>query len=341
MRYTSCNWIAHGLNFEPGHIEMCCLRCHVGGGNVQVMAPYTGDRIDWDSFFALKKKFIDENKEGKIDPRCEGCFNLQNKEWDDEDKYFSYIHFNHWTHCNSKCKYCFTDVNKDYFNHKNHYKVLPIIKDMFKNNLFRPGGEITFAGGEPTILDEFEDLLNFILDNTKDVSMRIHTSGIKYSPAIARGVKEGRVYVVVSLDSGTRETFKKIKGVDAFNKVLDTTKKYASAQPRNMQNLVSTKFIFFPEYNDTVPEIKNWLKKTKDTKAKAIIIDIEHEWYKIQREIDAMPDEIIEQIELAKNIAEDYGFQVDFYNSARYLVENPHHFPNKNFLANPYEKNLS
>ena len=338
MEYTSCNWIAHGLNFEPGHVEMCCLRCHVGGGNVIVQNPYRGEPIDWEEFFKLKEKFINENKEGKIDPRCEGCFNLEKKSWDDQNKYFSYIHFNHWTHCNSKCRYCFTDYNKEFFNTYQHYSVLPVIKDMFEKNLFRPGGEITFAGGEPTILTEFEELLNFILDNTHDVSMRIHTSVIKYSPAIARGVKEGRIYVVVSLDSGTRQVFKDIKGVDAFDKVVETTRRYAEMQTGNRHDLVSTKFIFFPEYNDSIEEVEKWLQVTQKTGTKAVILDLEHEWFKAQREKDAMPEVIWQQFDYARRRAAELGFVVDLYNSARYLSENPQDFPNKDFMPNPRGK---
>ena len=59
MKYNSCNWITHGMNFEPGHIEMCCLRCHVGGGNLYVKQPYNGEPLDWDEIFELKKAFVE------------------------------------------------------------------------------------------------------------------------------------------------------------------------------------------------------------------------------------------------------------------------------------------
>lgn len=338
MEYTSCNWIAHGLNFEPQHIEMCCLRCHVGNGSLRIQTPYNGEKIDWDDFFALKKEFVDVNKKGNIDPRCEGCFNLEHRNWDDEERYFKFIHFNHWTHCNCKCIYCFTEHDKEHFNSQPNYNILPVIKDLFANNLFRPGGQISFAGGEPTILGEFEELLHFLLDNIQDTGIRIHTSGIKYSPAIARGIRESKLDVVVSLDAGYAKTFKEIKGVDCLDKVLENTKKYAEAQPEDKQNLVMTKFIIFPEYNDSLDEIEKWLQETLKAKTKAIIIDIEHEWFSIQRKINAMPDHINEQMAYIHRRADELGLDIVLYNSARYLEENPQNFTKKDFLPNPCRK---
>lgn len=114
MKFNSCTWITHGLNFEPGHIEMCCLRCHVGGGNLYLKLGYHGEPLDWNEIFELKKPFIEENKNGEINPKCEGCFNLWDREWEEDKHYFNYLHFNHWTHCNCRCIYCFTDCNKEF-----------------------------------------------------------------------------------------------------------------------------------------------------------------------------------------------------------------------------------
>ena len=146
QEFTSCHWLMHGLSFEQDHIEMCCLCCHEGGGRVYIKEDYKGKDLTWDDIFALKQKFIDQNKNGEIDPRCKGCFNLVHRGWD-EDKYINYLHFNHWTHCNCDCTYCYTSWDKANFQKKKHYKVMPMLKELFKKKLFRPDGEVTFAGG--------------------------------------------------------------------------------------------------------------------------------------------------------------------------------------------------
>ena len=334
MKFNSCNWITHGLNFEPGHIEMCCLRCHVGGGNLFLKLGYHGEPLDWDEVFKLKKPFIEENKKGIINPKCEGCFNLWDREWNEESKYFNYLHFNHWTHCNCRCIYCFTDFNKEFFNSQRYYNVLPVIKDLFDKKLFKPGGEITFAGGEPTILDEFEDLLDLLVEN-RVPKVIIHTSGIKYSPAIARGISAGIVDVVMSLDAGCAETFKMIKNTNAYEKVVENVRKYAAAENRENIPLVATKYITMPNINDNIEEVEKWLTMTYECGARSIVIDIEHEWFKLQREKSAFPQHGRDILAYIHERAAELGLQITLYNSARYFINNEQDFPNYDFI--PYE----
>ncbi|MBQ2645123.1 radical SAM protein [bacterium] len=336
MKFNSCHWITHGLNFEPAHIEMCCLRCHVGGGNLIVKHGYNGEILDWEEFFKLKQPFIEENKQGKINPKCEGCFNLSKADWKEEEHYFNYIHFNHWTHCNCNCIYCFTDHNKQFFNTSRYYNVLPVVKDMFEKKLFRPGGEITFAGGEPTILDEFEDLLNLLIEN-KVPRIIIHTSGIKYSPAIARGVNAGVVDVVVSLDAGSSETFKKIKNVNAYKRVVRNVKKYAEAEDKKNLPLVATKYILMPKLNDNIEEAEKWLTMTYESGVRSIVLDIEHEWFCLQREKKAFPQYCRDVLYYIHEKADSLGIQVTLYNSARYFINNEKDFPNYDFIPYHYE----
>ena len=335
MKINSCNWITHGMNFEPGHIEMCCLRCHVGGGNIIFKPNYQGELLDWNEIFELKQKYIDENKRGEINPKCEGCFNLWEKDWDEENHYFNYLHFNHWTHCNCKCIYCFTDYNKEYFNSQRYYNVLPVIKDMFAKNLFKPGGEITFAGGEPTILDEFEELLDLLVEN-KVPKIIIHSSGIKYSPAIARGIQAGIVDVVLSLDAGCSETYKKIKNVNAYNKVVENVKKYAEAENKEIPPKVATKYIMMPEINDNIEEVEKWLTMTYESGVRSIVIDIEHEWFKGQREKQAFPQYCRDILYYIHERAYELGLQITLYNSARYFINNEQDFPNYDFVPYHY-----
>ena len=123
-------------------------------------------------------------------------------------------------------------------------------KELFKKKLFKPGGEITFAGGEPTILKEFDELINFLLKNGAS-RITVHSSGIKHSKAIEKGIKQGVLSVCLSADSGTRETYKKVKRVDKFEQFWKTAKKYAEAQQNGEIKFVETKFILIPEVNTT------------------------------------------------------------------------------------------
>lgn len=321
QEYTSCNWLQHGLSFENDHIEMCCLCCHKGGGRLHIKDDYKGKGVSWDDIFKLKQKFIEDNKNGKIDPRCEGCFNLVHRSWDDEEKYINYIHFNHWTHCNSDCIYCYTSWDKKNFQKRPHYKALPMLKELFKKKLFRAGGEITFAGGEPTILNEFDDIVNFLLKNGAD-RITVHSSGIKYSKAIEKGIKEKKLSVCLSADAGSRDIFYKVKRVDKFDKFWQNVEKYAQAQDENDKVYVETKFILIPEVNANKEEIEKWFSLNLAYGVKSIVVDIENDFCTDLRANNSPTPEYL--IDLAKYIvsrAKELDFNLVEYNNFRYLAE--------------------
>ncbi len=319
--YTSCHWLQHGLSFENDHIEMCCLCCHKGGGRLYIKENYNGKGIKWEDIFNLKEKFIQDNKNGIVDPRCEGCFNLVNKNWEEEKPYINYIHFNHWTHCNSDCIYCYTSWDKVNYQKKPHYKVLPMIKELFKKKLFRPGGEITFAGGEPTILDEFEDLVNFLLKNGAD-RITVHSSGIKYSKAIEKGIKEQKLSVCLSADSGTREMFKTVKRVDKFDKFWENAKKYAKAQlESDDKKFVETKFILIPDVNTNKSEIDKWFQLSLEAGIKSIVIDIENDYCRdLRAKNKEKPKYLADLGSYIIEKAKELELNLVDYNNFRYLI---------------------
>ena len=67
---------------------------------------------------------------------------------------------------------------------------------MIDKGILRPGGEVSFGGGEPTIAPEFEELIK-LLTASGFQNMRIHSSGIKFSPAIEEAIKKGVLNVVI------------------------------------------------------------------------------------------------------------------------------------------------
>lgn len=321
QEYTSCHWLQHGLSFENDHIEMCCLCCHKGGGRLYIKENYNGKDVSWDDILKLKEKFIEDNKNGIIDPRCEGCFNLVNRGWENSEHYINYIHFNHWTHCNSDCIYCYTKWDKKAFNSRPHYKALPMIKELFKRNLFRPDGEITFAGGEPTILNEFEDLVKFLLKNGAQ-RITVHSSGIKFSKAIEKGIKEQKLSVCLSADSGTRETFKAVKRVDKHKDFWENAKKYAKAQ-KNIENkiYVETKFILIPEVNTNKEEIDFWLEQTIKAGIKSVVVDIENDYCKeLRANNQEKPQYLVDLCNYIIQRAKELDLNLVDYNNFRYLT---------------------
>ena len=319
--YYSCNWLQHGVSFENNQIDMCCLCCHKGGGRLHIKNQYNGSGLAWDDIFSLKQKFIEENKKGNIDDRCEGCFNLAKREWDDTEKYINYIHFNHWTHCNSDCIYCYTSWDKKNYQKRPHYKGLPMVKSLFKENLFKPDGEITFAGGEPTILKEFDELTMFLLKNGAE-RITVHSSGIKYSKAIEYGIKNQKLYVCLSADSGSKEIYETVKRVKKFDKFWQNAKKYAKAQKDFEKKIfVETKFVLIPGINTNKTEIDKWLNLNLESDIHTVVVDIENDYCTALRNNNQQKPAYL--IDLCRYIVErtkDLNLNLVDYNNFRYVV---------------------
>lgn len=314
-RYVSCEYVQHGFNVDYEDIKMCCFNCHEGGGRQILIDNYHGEMIDWNKFFKEKRKMRELNKKGIILERCKGCIFLKEQDWDDED-YINYMVFNHWTQCNCKCKYCFTNEQSDYFNKRKNYNMYPVIKKLADMGKIRGGGEIGFGGGEPALLEEFEPMLNMLLDCGCD-NIRVHSSGVKYSPAIERGLAEGKVTLVVSVDSGCSETYENIKRVNHFEKVWENLAKYAQSQGKDKYK-AKTKYIIYPGFNDNKEEIDKWFELTVKAGIKSVVLDIEGGWYENNKY--NVPDYMYDLLSYAEQKTKDLLMKnVEFYDRANHM----------------------
>lgn len=320
-RYISCKWLESGVCFDNGvygsNVKLCCYMSAPGGGNSMIFEDYHGGKIDWEKFFKIKNEYRNIQKSGNTVEGCRGCVFLEEHDWLQDD-YIDNIVFDHFTKCNCACKYCYTDEDKKRYNKLKTYNIYPIVKDMFDKKIIRRGGAIGFGGGEPTILPEFDKLIDLLLKN-RFYDMRVPSSGIKYSNVIAKGISTGRLSVVVSIDSSSRETYKKIKQTDAYDKVCKNLIKYSKAQ-RYTYNVIS-KYIIIPDYNDNKEEIDNWMKFNKDNNIQIIVIDIENSWLNKYREIE--PDKrIVDLINyvIAKS-REMRFYRLEICDRAKYLLK--------------------
>lgn len=316
MKYLSCRYIEHGMDFEHTRLETCCFTCHSGGGQITLKDEYSGEKIDWDALFEKKRKYREEHRKGNLMPNCVGCVFLEEKEWDEED-YINFLQFNYWVACNSKCTYCYEVQNRKLFEKIKPYNTVPIIQEMIDKKILRPGGEVSFGGGEPTIAPEFEELIN-LLTKSGFKNMRIHSSGIKFSPAIANAIKKGVLNVVISIDSGCDKTYKKVKNVNAYKKVIDNMKKYAEAN-QNGFGLMTSKYIIIPNINDNRKEIDMWIDSVVKVGGKWLALDIEDVWYKTNR--STISSYYLDLVNYVINKANSLGMKVELYDRARGLKE--------------------
>jgi len=319
MKYKCCNLLTGGIEFRYNGIALCQRVDHIGGGDI-VVQTYDDKKdktfhFNIEKYFEKKREVIQQNKTGKIYCKCEGCVELHERDWPEVEnqKIFQMI-LHHWTKCNSHCIYCYTNKDKEYFNKRRSYKFLPILKQLDKKNLLEYGGICSFAGGEISCLNEFENILK-ILDKYDFVSI-FNSSCVKYEKSVAKHLKKGNGLLVVSVDSGTKELHNKIKQVDSYEKVWSNITKYAKAAKR--KSLIYTKYIVLKDINDNEQAITDFLVKSKESGVKYVLMEIDHYYFCENR--NNIPKYIVDLFYFAFNKAKEIGLNCQIYSNSSVLL---------------------
>ena len=309
MEYQGCSFLEQGINFDFDKVTDCCILHHDNRGLPMLIKNYNGENIDWEKLFEIKENRINEQIKKTI-YECENCYRLSDYKFTKERK-ISEFHFTHCRLCNAKCIYC----SREYSEGDINYDTYPIIKDLIEKGYYKQGGEATFQGGEPSLMQHFNELIELFTKNGTKV--RIHTSAIKYSHSVYEALKQNKAAVVISLDSGTDSLYKKIKQVDAFHKVIDTIKKYSQANSEN----VIIKYIIIPGINDNIGEIDNFLKLLKTLKIKTTALDIELK-YAQKHENKYISPHIYLLTDYFQNKAKEFKLEVLIYSFLSYVLQN-------------------
>jgi sulfatase maturation enzyme AslB (radical SAM superfamily) len=223
--YWSCQWQEGGLAFTSPAIRVCCVSHHETLGGPLLIHRYDGEKLNLIQLLEEKDTIILRNQQPARNASCAGCGMLEKKKWPVRKYPFDLINFSHFTRCNLKCSYCY--IMKPGFVHSDKpYRVLPVVRDLIADKLLDPNATILWGGGEPTILEEFEDLFDLL--QAHGTWQTVCTNGVVLSPAILAALPTMRGEILISIDAGTRATFKELKGVDAFDRVRQSLREYAS-----------------------------------------------------------------------------------------------------------------
>ncbi len=308
-RYLNCPLLKHSVHFFYDNIRPCCS--NVSGPIFY--ENYNGEQVvDWNKVYQERKKIVekinnDEYEEG-VPPECQGCCDIEKylttEKIADFPNTIERFYFQNNMSCNAKCSYCsFGYVGEGY-----KYKVIPLINSIIENNMMSESIICFMSGGEMTINPEFHDLLN-ILTNVDNSYIELFSSGIKYSEAIKNAfITNPKFNMVISLDSGTRKTYNKIKKVDCFDKVIDNLKQYTQAT-ENAKNNIILKYILVDDVNDNIEEIKSFIDTVLKLGIKQVRMDVDFVKYKYEQH-KKVPSHYFELFDEFHKIAKENNLQI-------------------------------
>ncbi len=276
-----CKKLETTLHFLPKQIKFCCS-CAEG--------PYfeiaNFNQTDKKTIEKAKSKFIKKLASGKIPKECIGCIDyketppktlLEKLFIKPKEQKIQHIIVDHFKQCDCNCIYCSQKII-----HKRNlpqYNILPIIQQLYKQDMIdRDNLLIEFQGGNVSMLEEFGGIIEECLKNQCQ-NFKILTNGIKYLPELEK-IKDNNSSVSVSLDCGTRETFAKIKNIDAFDAVIANLNRIKE----NTNLSIELKYIIIKDVNDNIEEVKSFLNTAKTLiRNRAVIFDIDYRDIMINR----------------------------------------------------------
>ena len=319
--YLSCRFLQQGLIFNTYQIS-CCNLFHQG----LIFYKYNEkiDNLDFDKIRTIRQSILEAKS---IPENCKGCLNLEKKIWNNNGK-IKYIELDHWQNCNIKCVYC-SNKNEDgvvfltdEINKAPHYKVLPLIKKIIENDMLDENFQFNTTGGEPAVLDEFEDILTLLVNKNFEL-ISLLSSGYTFVPAIADALKKKNVFLTISLDSGTSETCAKIKRRDAFEKIIENIKKYLKNAYDPQQIII--KFLLFIGFNDNKQEIDKFFDKMVEIGVKNITFSMEFCHAVRSQHHKKIPKQYYELIEYARQKSLELNINFSLIPFVQDLLEKGHY----------------
>lgn len=109
----------------------------------------------------------------------------------------------------------------------------------------------------------------------RPLSYKINSCLLTYGEHLAELMRRGIVYVVWSLDAGTRETYRRIKQIDAFDTVLKNVRRYI-AEDAFGGSFIVAKYLIVKGINDNSDEFDAYLRVVESLKLHFVSLSFDY-----------------------------------------------------------------
>jgi pyruvate-formate lyase-activating enzyme len=258
------------LIFSSDHLEFIYCCCASGLGRFMEERPMgilDDNRLDGNIFSGIindKLKIAEKLKNAPqhTPPLCENCGWYKKSGYHYANSKLRQIDFVGYAPCNFKCYHCANIQQWE----KCTYNAWDIILDRFgvieESGLMADDCLVVLALGEYTVVRNH----GAILKRLERYPLILFSNAYVWSDPTAEALSNGNTWLRVSVDAGTRETFKKIKGVDGWERVCGNLEKYSK-----LGTLV-LKYIIFPGQNDDEANLNGFYELCDRLGAKANLV---------------------------------------------------------------------
>jgi sulfatase maturation enzyme AslB (radical SAM superfamily) len=288
LQELSCRSIEGSILFRnEKQISICC--------NIQGELSIPLDGLESYDLLRAAARQVKERINRGEPTACSECPQLMKQAWP-KSSGFNEILLSTNMHCNLACTYCGEFDN----NFKLPYDLLEQLEYLFSSGSVNSEFTACWGGkGEPLLDINFEPVLQLLFNKGAEF-IQVFTNCTIFSPTLADGLKEGRVAIVTSPDSGTAETFRRIKRRDLFDKTWKNINAYAEAD--KAQRLI-VKYIV-TENNSHEEELRAFVNKCNYSNVKQIEITHNSKLY--------MSDTVFLGVTSLWQLAESSGIKVTF-----------------------------
>ena len=229
--HWTCDYLETGLVVSRGRIDACCVTHHRNLGHVLLVENFDGNYFPLEEIIEARRRILGQLRQPDGYPACRGCVKLVKRKVPKQKYLFDYIVLAHHTHCNLRCRYCHS-AEAGFRHVERPPRLFPVIKDLLERKLLSPNCEIGWSGGEPTLLEEFDELSSFLahIGARQDV----HTNAVVLSKAAMKWIPKSLYRMYISVDAGTKGTYQLLKGADAFEQVWANMQRYISVGGRRV-----------------------------------------------------------------------------------------------------------
>ena len=207
-------------------------------------------------FIQQRDNLISELQNGTSDSLCAECAMFKEGYFFVNRK-LRKIFYNDSGGCNFRCIYCKNSTKRPVdLKNPDPINFVELVSVLQRKNEISKDVKLIMAPGEFTIHPERASLYELC-----DFAEYILTNGAIFDENVNRILANGNTALEISIDAGTRETFKHIKGFDLFDRVVENIKRYTE----NYNSSVHLKYIFLPGINENVDDVHGFVDICKNS----------------------------------------------------------------------------